>query len=166
MSRSRSRDRGFRGSRTAVDKEKLLAIAKKNAVKLLSSDNLMGMDEDRLKAIKSGGQSLSQLTQFCRELAKKGITDEFSDDDGIMDAKSDDDVHHPFEVSDKAVPNPYFPGSSFGPAGLALETKLNPTMKAAAKSHRMIEFPVSSGNAHRVKEAEFIAEIEHEAKVN
>ena len=41
MSRSRSRDRGFRGSRTAVDKEKLLAIAKKNAVKLLSSDNLM-----------------------------------------------------------------------------------------------------------------------------
>ena len=38
-------------------------------------------------------------------------------------------------------------------------------MKAAAKSHRMIEFPVSSGNAHRVKEAEFIAEIEHEAKL-
>ena len=127
---------------------------------------LQGMDEDRLRAIKSGGQSLSQLTQFCRELAKKGITDEFSDDDGIMDAKSDDEVHHPFEVSDKALPNPYFPGSSFGPSGLALETKMNPTMKAAAKSHRMIEFPVSSGNAHRVKEAEFIAEIEHEAKVN
>ena len=42
---------------------------------------------------------------------------------------------------------------------------MNPTMKAAAKSHRMIEFPVSSGNAHRVKEAEFIAEIEHEAKL-
>ena len=123
------------------------------------------MDEDRLRAIKSGGQSLSQLTQFCRELAKKGITDEFSDDDGIMDAKSDDEVHHPFEVSDKALPNPYFPGSSFGPSGLALETKMNPTMKAAAKSHRMIEFPVSSGNAHRVKEAEFIAEIEHEAKL-
>ena len=43
---------------------------------------------------------------------------------------------------------------------------LNPTMKAAAKSHRMIEFPVSSGNAHRVKEAEFTAEIEFEAKVS
>jgi len=42
---------------------------------------------------------------------------------------------------------------------------LNPTMKAAAKSHRMIEFPVSSGNAHRVKEAEFTAEIEFEAKL-
>ena len=55
---------------------------------------------------------------------------------------------------------------SSSPQGLALETKLNPTMKAAAKSHRMIEFPVSSGNAHRVKEAEFIAEIEHEAKVS
>ena len=46
--------------------EKLLAIAKKNAVKLLSSDNLMGMDHAKLVAIKSGGQSLSQLTSFCR----------------------------------------------------------------------------------------------------
>ena len=27
-------------------------------------------------------------------------------------------------------------------------------MKAAAMSHRMIEFPVSSGNSHRVKEAD------------
>ena len=27
-------------------------------------------------------------------------------------------------------------------------------MKAAAMSHRMIEFPVSSGNSHRVKEVD------------
>lgn len=38
------------------------------------------MDKGRLVAIKSGGQSLSELTFFCRELARKGITDEFSDD--------------------------------------------------------------------------------------
>ena len=31
-------------------------------------------------------------------------------------------------------------------------------MKKAAMSHRMIEFPVSSGNAHRVKEADVIEE--------
>merc|ERR1712037_640352 len=63
-SRSRSRDRGdgFRGRKSEIDKEKLLAIAKKNAVRLLSSDNLMGMDHDRLIAIKSGGQNLRQLT--------------------------------------------------------------------------------------------------------
>ena len=73
-SRSRSRDRGdgFRGRKSEIDKEKLLAIAKKNAVRLLSSDNLMGMDHDRLIAIKSGGQNLRQLTDFCREIVAKG----------------------------------------------------------------------------------------------
>ena len=35
------------------------------------------MDHDRLIAIKSGGQSLRQLTDFCREIVAKGITDEF-----------------------------------------------------------------------------------------
>jgi hypothetical protein len=39
------------------------------------------MDKGRLVAIKSGGQSLSELTLFCRELARKGITDEFSEDE-------------------------------------------------------------------------------------
>ena len=33
-------------------------------------------------------------------------------------------------------------------------------MKAAAMSHRMIEFPVSSGNSHRVKEADVKEVIE------
>lgn len=154
--RSRSRDR-FRGSKAAIDKEKLLAIAKKNAVKLLSSDNLMGMDHGRLLAIKSGGQSLNQLTDFCRELARKGITDEFSDNENL--AQSDDEeveYHHPFMVKDRPVPTPYSfgrtPGSSLAATGVAIEY-LNPEAKIAAKSHRMLEFPVSSGNAHRVKEA-------------
>ena len=40
-SRSRARD-GFRGSRSAIDKAKLLAIAQKNAVKLLNSNDLKG----------------------------------------------------------------------------------------------------------------------------
>ena len=31
-------------------------------------------------------------------------------------------------------------------------------MKKAAMSHRMIEYPVSSGNAHRVKEADVVEE--------
>ena len=166
-SRSRSReDGGFRGSRSAIDKEKLLAIAKKNAVKLLSSDNLMGMDERKLKAIKSGGQSLEQLTDFCRELARKGITDEFSDEEILQGGSDDEDrYHHPFAVTDKPLPNPYaYPGSSIAPSGIALEYQ-NPAMKAAAKSHRMIEFPVSSGNAHREKEKVERLAIEEGAKL-
>merc|ERR1719357_1639934 len=148
-SRTRSPRDSFRGSRSEIDKAKLLAIAKKNAVKLLTSDNLMGMDHDRLIAIKSGGQSLRQLTDFCREIAAKGITDEFDEDDDILygNDNKDEAMHHPFEVKDRAIPNP------FSSSGVAAE-KLTPAMKSAAMSHRMIEFPVSSGNSHRVKEVE------------
>ena len=127
-------------------------------MKLLSSDNLMGMDHDRLVAIKSGGQSLATLTSFCRELAKKGITDDFSDDDEIINKPycSDDDqennssnLHHPFAVNpSKPLPNPLMMGLSR--EGITAET-LTPQARIAARSHRMIEFPVSSGNAHRVK---------------
>eukprot|EP00095_Tigriopus_kingsejongensis_P003437 maker-scaffold110_size354795-snap-gene-2.25 protein:Tk03437 transcript:maker-scaffold110_size354795-snap-gene-2.25-mRNA-1 annotation:"conserved hypothetical protein" len=172
--RSRSRSNGrrdrprsspprdsFRGSKAAIDKEKLLAIAKKNAVKLLSSDNLMGMDHGKLLSIKSGGQSLNQLTDFCRELAAKGITDEFSDDGNIL-PEDQTEYHHPFMVKDRPVPSPFtyapVPGSSLSATGLAIEY-LNPEAKAAAKSHRMLEFPVSSGNAHRVKEVTPPAEL-------
>ncbi|XP_040571096.1 uncharacterized protein [Lepeophtheirus salmonis] len=147
--RSRSRDDYFRTSRSAIDKEKLLAIAKKNAVKLLSSNNLMGMDHNRLVAIKSGGQSLNQLTQFCRELAKKGITDEFSDNEVKNSDSDSESLHHPFVVKERPIPNPI----SFGTTSSTSNEHLTPAAKMAAKSHRMLEFPVSSGNAHRVKES-------------
>merc|ERR1712223_1280568 len=150
-SRTRSPRDSFRGSRSEIDKAKLLAIAKKNAVKILSSDNLMGMDHDRLIAIKSGGQSLRQLTDFCREIAAKGITDEFDDDDDLL--YGNEDFHHPFEVKDKALPNPY------QSAGISSEIHITPAMKNAVMGHRMIEFPVSSGNAHRVKEVDVKEEL-------
>merc|ERR1712223_725593 len=150
-SRTRSPRDSFRGSRSEIDKAKLLAIAKKNAVKLLTSDNLMGMDHDRLIAIKSGGQSLRQLTDFCREIAAKGITDEFDDDDDLL--YGNEDFHHPFEVKDKALPNPY------QSAGISSEIHITPAMKNAVMGHRMIEFPVSSGNAHRVKEVDVKEEL-------
>ena len=118
----------------------------------------MGMDHDRLVAIKSGGQSLATLTSFCRELAKKGITDDFSDDDEIINKPycSDDEndaansaLHHPFAVNQsRPIPNPLLMGLSR--EGVTAET-LTPQARIAARSHRMIEYPVSSGNAHRVK---------------
>ena len=102
------------------------------------------------------------LTDFCRLLAKKGLTDEFSDNDGINTDDSDEDgIHHPFEVKDRPLPSVLYPGSSFAPSGVTKEY-LTPAMKSAAKTHRMLEFPVSSGNAHRVKEAQLA--IEHEVK--
>ena len=112
------------------------------------------MDHDRLIAIKSGGQSLRQLTDFCREIAAKGITDEFDDDDDIL--YGGEDFHHPFEVKDKALPNPY------QSAGISSEIHITPAMKNAVMGHRMIEFPVSSGNAHRTKEVDVKEELKPE----
>ena len=50
-----------------------------------------------------------------------GITDEFDDDDDILYGKDDDDLHHPFAVTDRAIPNPFASG------GVAAE-KLNPVI--------------------------------------
>ena len=33
----------------------------------------MGIDEERLRAMKTGGSNLDELTKFCKELAKKVI---------------------------------------------------------------------------------------------
>ena len=65
-----------------------------------------------------------------------GITDEFDEDDDILygNDNKDEAMHHPFEVKDRAIPNP------FSSSGVAAE-KLTPAMKSAAMSHRMIGKP-------------------------
>ena len=136
--------------RSKINKEKLLEIAKKNANKILKSGgDFMGMDQDRLISMKAGGSSLDELTKFCKELAKKGLADQ----DRIemlaeSESDSEEEFHHPFMVKDKPLPNPI--------TMLIGEQKetLTPTARAVAKSQRMLEFPVSSGNAHRTKEPE------------
>ena len=56
--------------RSKINKEKLLEIAKKNAGKILKAGgDFMGMDQDRLISMKSGGSNLDELTKFCKELA-------------------------------------------------------------------------------------------------
>ena len=57
------------------------------------------MDQDRLIAMKSGGQSLDELTKFCKELAKKGLEDkEKIDLLAESESSSDEEFHHPFMV--------------------------------------------------------------------
>lgn len=175
---------------------------------------ILGMSKDRLVAIKSGGQSLTELTTFCRELAKKGITDEFSDEDhegttlvtkdkknflisvNLVDSGDDYKIQHPFMVRERAlpVPNPILLGisgmkSQIPSNALTLQT-MTPAMRNVARydtlyfiwglfwpknqlkigyeqlifkkfrSHRLSEFPVSSGNTHRQKEPSPSEEIE------
>ena len=82
---------------------------------------------------------------------------------GVTGQDSDDEsnLNHPFEVRERAIPNPIMLGVT-GMKSLTHATPKNaltlatmtPAMRDAARSHRLNEFPVSSGNAHRVKEAD------------
>ena len=56
---------------------------------------------------------------ICRELQRKGITDDFSDQElGNSDDDDDDKFNHPFEVKDRPLPgimgNPYNPLAIIG----------------------------------------------------
>ena len=153
---SRMKRRQEKHQRSKINKEKLLDIAKKNAHKILKAGgDFMGMDQDRLISMKAGGSSLDELTKFCKELAKKGL----EDGDRIellaeSESDSEEEFHHPFMVKDRPLPNPI--------TMLIGEPKetLTPTARAVAKSQRMIEFPVSSGNAHRTKEGDKVGTSE------
>ena len=139
-----------RHNRSKINKEKLLEIAKKNANKILKAGgDFMGMDQDRLISMKAGGSSLDELTKFCKELAKKGLEDgDRIDLLAESESDSEEEFHHPFMVKDKPLPNPITML-----IGEAKET-LTPAARAVAKSARMLEFPVSSGNAHRTKDSD------------
>ena len=69
-------------------------------------------------------------------------------------------MNHPFEVKDRPVPNPFLlgltglRGASAAPKNALTLSSMTPAMRDAARGHRLSEFPVSSGNAHRVKEAD------------
>ena len=68
---------------------------------------------------------ISNVSLIIILLFSKGITDEFDDDDDILygaNDKDDADIHHPFNVVDRAVPNPFTRDT-----GVSAE-KLNPGM--------------------------------------
>merc|ERR1719513_265962 len=86
--------------RSRLNKEKLLEIAKKNAAKILKSGgDYLGMDTERLIAMKSGGQSLDEIT-------KKGLENEDKIDLLADSDSSEEEFQHPFMVKDKPLPNP------------------------------------------------------------
>ena len=153
---NRMKRRQEKHQRSKINKEKLLEIAKKNANKILKAGgDFMGMDQDRLISMKAGGSNLDELTKFCKLLAKKGLEDgERIDLLAESDSDSEEEFHHPFMVKDRPLPNPI--------TMLIGEPKetLTPTARAVAKSQRMLEFPVSSGNAHRTKEGDKIPAVE------
>lgn len=133
--------------RLKIDKAKLREIAIQNA---LSNARSGGPKLDI--AIKSGGKSVEELTEYCkkiqeREQEKKKYRNEFessSEEEGGKNS-DDEDFHHPFEVKEAG--------------SIVLDIKnakplpiVTPQERLVQSAQLRITYPVSSGSQHRDKE--------------
>lgn len=105
--RSESKDRN---SSSKFDKKKLLEIARKNAIAMMKSGSLPAAmtlgpqaQEKVIAAIKSGGKTIEELTDFCKTLSKKEELGELSSFSEKEDSDSDTDkhFHHPFLIKER-----------------------------------------------------------------
>ncbi|KAK5650990.1 hypothetical protein RI129_002019 [Pyrocoelia pectoralis] len=148
--RSRSRDRD-----THIDKKKLLEIARRNAIQMMKSGSLPAAltlgrqaQEKVLAAIRAGGKTIEELTDFCKTLSNKEELDELSSvscDEN--DSDNDKGFHHPFQIKDR-------------PTGIVMNIKNSTPLPIKTAQERSTElrmqFPVSSGTQHRKTESEWI----------
>lgn len=114
-SHHRSRSRRSKSPTSSIDKKKLLEIARKNAINMLKSGTLPDAlslgpqaQEKVIAAIKAGGKTIEELTDFCKNLSKKEALGELSsissaEDDGDSEDGNGVDraFHHPFQIKDK-----------------------------------------------------------------
>ncbi|XP_044740119.1 protein Son [Chrysoperla carnea] len=160
--RSRSRSRSRSGSESRrFDKKKLLEIARKNAISMLKNGSLPGYvglgpqaQEKVLAAIKAGGKSIDELTDFCKNLSRQEEMGELSSvssgDEALRTSDNEKPFNHPFQIKERPssiIMN--IPNSTVIP----IKT---PQEKAMDKSTLLMQFPVSSGQLHRKTENEWI----------
>ncbi|XP_053657772.1 protein Son-like [Anopheles marshallii] len=152
FSRSRSRSR----STEQIDKQKLLEIARKNAINMLKKGTLPGAQnldgESKAKLISkmhASGKSIEELTAFCKKISHKDNANDLS---SVSSDESDHDAdgaskafHHPFQLKESApiVMN------------IRNATTIQPK-SAEEKKALLMQFPVSSGAHHRSSETEWI----------
>uniref|UniRef100_A0A182M9T6 G-patch domain-containing protein n=1 Tax=Anopheles culicifacies TaxID=139723 RepID=A0A182M9T6_9DIPT len=155
-SRSRSRSRSCSRSTEQIDKQKLLEIARKNAISMLKKGTLPGAQnldgESKAKLISkmhASGKSIEELTAFCKKISHKDNANDLS---SVSSDESDHDAdgaskafHHPFQLKEAApiVMN------------IRNATTIQPK-SAEEKKALLMQFPVSSGAHHRSSETEWI----------
>ncbi|KAI4460206.1 protein son [Holotrichia oblita] len=158
--RERERDKRFREkseeSTNHIDKKKLLEIARKNAIQMMKSGSLPGAltlgpqaQEKVIAAIKSGGKTVEELTDFCKTLSRKeelGELSSISDENG-SDSDGEKPFHHPFQIKER-------------PVSITMNIKNSvplpiKNLQERASELRM-QFPVSSGQQHRKTENEWV----------
>ena len=152
-STSKDRDRKVKSNgnsdlRVRINKSKLREIAIKNALAMAKSGQGPSVDVTTLKA---GGKSVGELTDFCKRISSKD-NKEYELSTTESDSSSDDDDetwHHPFNVNEKAPIVMNIRNAKTLPLMSTVE-------KIAAGSTLRLQFPVSSGSTHRVKESEWV----------
>ncbi|XP_045467518.1 protein Son isoform X2 [Harmonia axyridis] len=162
-SREHSRDSKYRDRRYSstndssyIDKKKLLEIARKNAIQMMKSGNLPGAlslgpqaQEKVIAAIKAGGKTIEELTDFCKTLATKEDLGQLSEveDDKASDSDNDKLFNHPFQIKDR-------------PTTITMNIKNSVPLPVKSTQERTTElrmqFPVSSGQHHRKNENEWV----------
>ncbi|XP_066999479.2 protein Son isoform X2 [Anabrus simplex] len=151
-SRSRHRSRSRSRSGNHIDKQKLLEIARKNAMALLKQGALPSSvaSQEKVVAIKAGGKSVAELTDFCKQLSKKEAMGSVSSDSGgedrhhSSDSENERPFHHPFQIKER-------------PSSIVLNIRNSVQLpvktlqeKTAEQSKQLrIQFPVSSGQQHQ-----------------
>ncbi|XP_055593539.1 protein Son [Uranotaenia lowii] len=150
-SRSKSRSRS-----PQFDKQKLLEIARKNAITMLKKGTLpgaQGLDKESkeklIMKMKCSGKSVEELTEFCKKISDKENLNELSSvssDDSEHEADgSSKAFHHPFQIKDP------------GPIVMNIKNSIPLQPKTAEQSKAiMMQFPVSSGAQHRKMESEWV----------
>lgn len=99
--------------------------------------------EKMIAAIKSGGKTIEELTDFCKSLSKKEELGELSSLSEQDESDAEDAFHHPFKLKEK-------------PTSITMNITNSvplPTKSAQERTTELrMQFPVSSGQQHRVNE--------------
>ncbi|XP_055529798.1 protein Son [Wyeomyia smithii] len=149
--KSKSRSR----SPPQFDKQKLLEIARKNAISMLKKGTLpgaQGLDKESKEKLilkmKTTGKTVEELTEYCKKISEKESCNDLSS----VSEDSDHDVdggskafHHPFQIKDP------------GPIVMNIKNAVPLPPKSAEQTKALLlQYPVSSGAQHRKMETEWV----------
>ncbi|KAG4068536.1 hypothetical protein HA402_004877 [Bradysia odoriphaga] len=153
--RRRSRSRSLH-SADRIDKKRLLEIARKNAISMLKNGTLPGTQnlapeakEKVLAKMRFGGKSVDELTEFCKKLSNgesSGYLSDVSDDSDHDEDGNDRPFNHPFMLKERNEPIVM---------NIKNATPIPPKTAEQTKAILM-QFPVSSGQHHRLNESEWV----------
>ncbi|XP_064488769.1 serine/arginine repetitive matrix protein 2-like [Ornithodoros turicata] len=145
-----------------IDKAQLLEAARRNVKEMMEKGTLprgltISVTTTKLMTHPAAAEqpkiptsSLADLTEFCKALSKE----EEKEESGEADPKDSGDepafkIHHPFKVKDPPPIRINIPNATQLPVKTLAEK-----VAEAANLHK--QFPVSSGNQHRIKELEWV----------